>query len=62
MIHRGLNPKCVGLVPGKHPGDPKSIKVFQAGFYVSLLDMNRSEPFLSSANLKAEYESIPEGW
>ena len=62
VLHRGLNPRCIGLVPGKHAGEPKTVKVFQAGFHVALLDMNRSERFLPSCPGKPEHQNIPEGW
>lgn len=62
VLHRGLSPKCIGLVPGKHPGDPKAVKIFKVGFYVALLDMNRSERFLAACPGKPEHQNIPEGW
>ncbi|EKM52933.1 uncharacterized protein PHACADRAFT_259100 [Phanerochaete carnosa HHB-10118-sp] len=62
VLHRGLSTKCVGLVPGKHPGDPKVVKIFKVGFHVALFDMNRSERFLQWCPGKPEHQNMPEGW
>lgn len=62
LIHRGLTAKCIGLVPGKQPGDPKCVKLFYIGYRVRLLDMNRSEAFIPNFDSKVEDEHIPEGW
>lgn len=66
VLHRGLTPRCIGLAPGAHRGDAKSVKVGCAAWCVALLDMHRSEPFLPpdapAAEAAAARGDVPEGW
>ena len=59
LIHRGLNLRCVGLVSGR-PGESKRVKIFKTGYFVQLLNMNRSEPFCLA--VKDDDIHVPENW
>lgn len=63
LVHRGLTSRCVGLVSGNRPGEPKRVKIFKVFFYVRLLDMHRSDPFgCTEGRPPIEDTLLPEGW
>ena len=64
LVHRGLSLSSIGLAPPcpseVHPTSAKRVKVFNAAYLRSLLDQNRSEPFLTNNDRKFE-QAIPDG-
>ncbi|KAG5719281.1 Serine/threonine-protein kinase gcn2 [Termitomyces sp. T112] len=60
LVHRGINARCIGLVPGNRPHS-KQVKLGRVGYPTRLLDLHRSNPF--GTNLPPTEElPIPEGW
>ena len=49
------------MVAADRPHDSKRVKVFNVGYYVRLLDMNRSEKFAVNYDGKVDLK-IPDGW
>ena len=52
--------KCIGLVHGDGEGSPKVVKLFKVGYHIRLLDLDRSDPFGSSSEIKMD-DDVPEG-
>lgn len=62
IVHRGLNPRCIGLIPRDDGLSSKLVKVFKVGYYVRLLDLHRSDPFGFNSDPRIDDPRIPDGW
>lgn len=62
LMHRGLTPKFVGLLPPDRPGESKRVKIFKVAYHVRLLDMHRSDPFGPDHDQSIHEPVVPEGW
>lgn len=62
LVHRGLQPKWVGLSPAKLHGDSKQVKMFNVAYYTRLLDMHRSDPFGPNMSRNGDDFQLSDGW
>ncbi|KAI0077507.1 Serine/threonine-protein kinase [Panus rudis PR-1116 ss-1] len=62
LVHRGITPKCIGLVSGTRPGESKQVKLFNVAYHVRLLDMHRSDPIGPDIGRCDDEPPLPEEW
>ncbi|KAF5357565.1 hypothetical protein D9757_013020 [Collybiopsis confluens] len=63
LVHRGINPQCIGLVSRDSPASSKLIKLFKVGYFTRILDLHRSNEFRTTPLNYTNGEShIPDAW
>ncbi|KAJ3758340.1 kinase-like domain-containing protein [Lentinula raphanica] len=62
LVHRGINPRCIGLETRNSQSNSKHIKLFKAGYHTRLVDLNKSNEFRTTLSYFHEDPQIPEAW
>ncbi|KAJ3727200.1 kinase-like domain-containing protein [Lentinula guzmanii] len=62
LVHRGINPCCIGLESRNSQSSSKLIKLFKVGYYTRLVDFNKSNEFRTTPNHNHEDPAIPDAW
>ncbi|KIK54868.1 hypothetical protein GYMLUDRAFT_206162 [Collybiopsis luxurians FD-317 M1] len=62
LVHRGISPRCIGLVPRDSFASPKLLKLFKVGYFTRLLDLHRSNQFRATLTYTNGDLPIPDAW
>ncbi|PPQ64064.1 hypothetical protein CVT24_008877 [Panaeolus cyanescens] len=62
LHHKGINPRCIGLVQQDNPSQPKTVKLSNATYHATLRDLHRSNSFGDMTPPIPEEPVVAQAW